>query len=154
MDQATLISLIRESQNALCDDKGNSESVRQVIKNDQFVDERNCLLLEIQEMMRSISLTREAEEFYSSFYKEIVMHSTRFFPGLDDPLCTSQGTKLADNILVLFCHEDKQERVKLDLPPITKRELDGLQYVGGYGVSKLLNRAKSSLTRDGLCLKL
>ena len=83
------------------------------------------------------------EKFYSFFYGKIVINAGTLIPDLPPPMCTLMAKKLGDNVLHYF---KKQKQLPCQKPhsPISAKEMDGLQYLAGYVVSRFLKRIKNS----------
>lgn len=146
INETTLQSLVKESQNALGKDTSSyPDLVCRAVKNYVFEDHEKVLLKEIQKILKNINPRAEVRKFYSSFHSEIIMHSTLFFKRLRAPMCTLLATKLADYILTLFWPTQKSMSFVLNGSTFTEKEMNGIQFVAGYVVSKLLRKAETSV---------
>ena len=85
-----------------------------------------------------------AEQFFMSFYSNIVKYSEKYIQ-LPHPFCVTVATKFGEKLLANF--KRKRNRVVFNDPTkikqITEREMGGLQYVAGYIVTSLINKIKS-----------
>jgi len=84
----------------------------------------------------------DAEKYYKNYYAGIVFCAHSFFPALKMPLPTLLAKRLGDKILGYF----KKPKFGPAIKPseISKREMDSLQYLGGYVVKKILKKTKNS----------
>ena len=101
------------------------------------------LLDQIQPLYNKLQMSSNVEKYYANFRVNIVDKAEEFFdsknyvPGL---VCV----KLCDIIFVEF--KKQQQLSKEDVAPktITATEVDGIQYLAGYVVRKLLKKATKS----------
>ena len=73
------------------------------------------------------------------FYRDIVISCSSYFKGLRPQLCTFVATRLADKVLH-FSHKEPNSTKLSHTNPISEREHNGLQYLAGYVVFKLLKK--------------
>ena len=140
-----LHGLIKFSQEELSTNKCYPETLRESITNYAFWDNGNKLFEQIHQICCGFSENYDAENFYTMFYGKVVMYASTYFPGLGLPMCTLLATKLCDKVLTKLKQNNTTSESKNTLSiNITDRELDGLQYLGGYVVSKLLKKVKNS----------
>ena len=67
-----------------------------------------------------------------------------YFKGLKPQLCTFVATRLADKVLH-FSHKEPNSTKLSHTNPISEREHNGLQYLAGYVVFKLLKKKKKNV---------
>lgn len=98
-------------------------------------------------MVALLRCSCNAEQFYKLYFSSIVVNATKYFHGLKAPMCTLLAQTLADVLLAEIVKKirgDKDDhQVPLKSAPITEMEMDALQYLAGYVVSKLLKKAES-----------
>ena len=80
----------------------------------------------------------DPDSYYGKYQEEIVNVHQKYFQ-MEHPLAGIMLTKLRDTI---FCYINKQEKVIVPPKPITFEEKDGLQYLSGYIIQKLLKNAR------------
>ena len=102
-----------------------------------FRDTDNQLLLAIKKIQENYIKNCDADEYYSVFYTDIVISYSSYFKGLRLQLCTLFATRLVDKKLH-FSHRQHNLTKISHTNPISERELNGLQYLAGYVVFKLL----------------
>ncbi|XP_047142613.1 uncharacterized protein LOC124816919 [Hydra vulgaris] len=76
-------------------------------------------------------------------YSSLVLESDKYFNDLEKPCSTLISTALTDKILYYY-KTSFSENKSIELKPISAKELDGLQYLAGYVLSKFLKKAKNS----------
>ena len=82
--------------------------------------------------------TKDGDGFYSSFYSIIVLNASNYLPELGRPASTLLAQKLADKLFNHFKHP--KEIAGVEVPPVTEKEIGGLQYLAGYVVKKMLKK--------------
>ena len=70
-----------------------------------------------------------------------MISSSSYFKGLRPQLCTLVATRLADKVLH-FSHNEPNSTKLSHTNPISERENNGLQYLAGYVVFKLLKKTE------------
>ena len=82
------------------------------------------------------------ENIYANFYGSIIQNSNSYFSSLEQPLSNLLAKRLCDKLIASRSkpveHDDATQI------EISSRELDGLQYLSGYIISKLLKKSKNS----------
>ena len=96
------------------------------------------LLQMLNQIYNALLKTKDGDGFYSSFYSIVVLNASKYLPELERPTSTLLAQKLADK---LFNHFKPKEIPDVDIPPVTEKEMGGLQYLAGYVVKKMLKKA-------------
>ena len=92
------------------------------------------LLEKIQCIYTDWQENSDPEVFYSNFHNEIVCKSQIYFD-IDYPLAGIATTKLC---YIVFCFLNKRGKSSLTPKTITEVEKDGMQYLAGYVIQKLI----------------
>ena len=132
-----LAELLKEIQDDLSVDECFIPELRDAIKMYNFRDTDNQLLLAIKKIQEKYIKNCDADEYYSVFYGDIVISCSSYFKGLRPHYCTLVATRLADKKLH-FPHRQPNLTKVSHTNPINERKLNGLQYLAGYVVFKLL----------------
>ena len=112
-----------------------------------FIPHENQITIlfeEIKPIYEKFCKSSNAEQFFMSFYSNIVKCSEKYIQ-LPHPLCVTVATRFGEKLLAHF--RRKQNEVVFNDPTnikeITEREMGGLQYLAGYVVTSLINKIKS-----------
>ena len=111
--------------------------VRSTVKNYIFIGNTELLTNEIQKLYNSLCSNSDAEKFYSQFCKLIVMDAKKYFNSLDFPMCALLAARLTDKILAHYSRPADYETV---IKPLTKRDMQALQYLSGYVIHSLVRK--------------
>ena len=98
----------------------------------------DALLQKIQCIYADWQENPDADIFYKGFHNEIVCKSQTYFC-IDYPLAGIATTTLCD---IVFCSFNKRGKSSLPHKPITEVEKDGIQYLAGYVIQKLIKKAE------------
>ena len=142
IDKNILKELTEEAISTLSKDLCYPENLRSKISSSDNIEVSCSLLLQdVQSLFRGLSSKGDAEKYYENYYTNIVFCAEVFFPDLEKPLCTLLAKRLGDKILSYF----KRPTFRPVIKPmeISQRELDSLQYLGGYVVRKILRKTKN-----------
>ncbi|XP_065674680.1 uncharacterized protein LOC136091273 [Hydra vulgaris] len=138
----TLKTLVTEAINTLLSEKYYPDSILDKIS--QYNNEINDVLYnQCNTIYKKLVNSGNGENFYMQTYSTLVKDSEKYFNELEKPCSTLISTTLTDKILYYYkksCSLNKPIEPK----PISAKELDGLQYLAGYVVSKFLKKAKNS----------
>ena len=139
LSQDNVTQLLNEIQEDLSVDECFTPELRDAIKKYNFLDSDNQLLLHIKNIQEKYIKKCDADEYYSVFYSDIVISCSSNFKGLRPQLCTLVATHLVDKVLH-FSHKEPNSTKLSYTNPISDREHNGLQYLAGYVVFKLLKK--------------
>ena len=139
LSQDNLTELLKEIQKDLSVDEYFTLELRDAMKKYNFLDTDNQLLLAIKKLQEKYIKKCDVGEYYSVFYSNIVIKCSSYFKGLRPQLCTLVATRLADKVLH-FSHKEPNSTKLFHTNPISEREHNGLQYLAGYAVFKLLKK--------------
>lgn len=132
--------LLVECQKAISADKCYPANLRSMLENHEIKFNKQ-LIAEIDMICKKLLKTWNAEEYYSSFYANIVMYASTFL-NLEMPMSTLMMKKLAEK---LFYKYKCPKQTAMPQPEgITDREIGGLQYLCGYIVHKFIKKTKNS----------
>ena len=137
-----IFDLVKKTKDELCQNECYPKTMRDTIADCQFQPSKH-LLGELKIAFAILKKYADGEKFYSLFYGKIVINAGTLIPDLPPPMCTLMAKKLGDNVLHYF---KKQKQLPCQKPhsPISAKEMDGLQYLAGYVVSRFLKRIKNS----------
>ena len=99
---------------------------------------------EIYTMYDTFLKNGNLEEYYSSFYQKIHLHSHRYFPKLSKVSAKLLTSKLAHVLLSERKKTHLKENISTDHKELSEREADALNYIGGYILHKLYKKLKNS----------
>jgi len=138
--------LINEAKQRLTENRAFPKKyVREELRDYNFtgISEETEELLNLQNVFKCLAKKRDGEKFYSMFYSTVPLRSTSYFVGLSRNAATLLSTKLADHMLSYSkkqgCTNSSTSGAKL-----TEKEMAGLQYIGGYVLSKLHHKLAQS----------
>ena len=121
---------LKDEVNDFCLELGESTSEFRTVQNlyDSFISKGN------------------SEAFYSKFYGEIVLNSSKYFKGLSQRAATLLATKLADTLLGHAKEGLKKNSAKdvVTTVSLSENELAGMQYLGGYVLQSLHKKHRTS----------
>lgn len=130
--------MINEAKQRLTENRASPKNVREELRDYNFtgISEETEELLNLQNVFKCLAKKRDGEKFYSMFYSTVPLRSTSYFVGLSRNAATLLSTKLADHML---SHSKKQGCTNSSTSgaKLTEKEMAGLQYIGGYVLSKL-----------------
>ena len=104
-----------------------------------FVPHENRITIlfeEVKPIYEKFCKSSNAEQFFMSFYSNIVKCSEKYIQ-LPHPLCITVATRFGEELLARFRRRKQNEVVFNDstnIKEITEREMGGLQYLAGYVV--------------------
>ena len=137
--------MINEAKQRLTENRAFPKNVREELRDYNFtgISEETEELLNLQNVFKCLAKKRDGEKFYSMFYSTVPLRSTSYFVGLSRNAATLLSTKLADHMLSYSkkqgCTNSSTSGAKL-----TEKEMAGLQYIGGYVLSKLHHKLAQS----------
>ena len=136
-----LFESIKDIQKSMSTDECYTEVLRNESKNFEFMMTER-LYLDTRKLFKKLDEKGNGEQFYSNFYSTIVSNAPAYFPDVTSSLATLLSTNLADKIFQFY----KRPQLSVGKQPdqLTKPEFDGLQYLSGYVVHKLMRKAKNS----------
>ncbi|XP_047122388.1 uncharacterized protein LOC101236338 [Hydra vulgaris] len=138
----TIKTLVNESINTLLSEKYYPDIILNKIS--QYINVINDLLYQqCNKIYKKLVKTGNGENFYMETYSSLVLESDKYFNDLKKPCSTLISTALTDKILYYY-KTSFSENKSIELKPISAKELDGLQYLAGYILSKFLKKAKNS----------
>jgi len=150
-----IMELVQKSQAELLENSCYPQALRERIAEHDF-QLTSGLQNELVKAYDILEKHGDAEKFYSFFYGKIVVNAEKLMIGLPVPMSTLLAKHLGDKILYFF------KRLKLlsssKPQPINEKEMDGLQYLCGYVVHKLLKKTwrssncKSETSQSVICL--
>ena len=112
-----------------------------------FIPHENQITIyfeEIKTLCEKFCKSSNSEQFFMSFYSNILKCSEKFIQ-LHHPLCVTLATRFGEKLLAHS--RRKQSEVAFNDPTnikkITEREMGGLQYLAEYVVTSLINKMKS-----------
>ena len=141
MDIDELKELINQACTKISENICYPESVRMqfdVREDIQIMYETLCPA--INNLYSQFQLKRDPEYYYAEFRCNIIEHTESFFPSMEFKFRGVLGIKLCD-VLFVNMQRKKDKNVTNVVKPITKEEYDGLQYLSGYVVQKILKKA-------------
>ena len=136
-----IIEIVKEIQCYISSDECYSEDIRKEVKNFKFMMTEK-LYIDARKLFQKLDETGNGEQFYNSFYNTVVTNSQMYFPDLSDSVATLFCINLADRILNFY--KRPQHVASIQPKQLTKSEFDGLHYLAGYVVHKLLKKLKNS----------
>lgn len=92
-------------------------------------------------LYKALSQNGNAEKFFSEYYSKICSNAKIYFPTFDAKCAALLSTKLGDKIL--YFYKSPQHTVPSQPKALTKPEIDGLQYLAGYVVRKLIKKSRN-----------
>lgn len=137
--------MINEAKQRLTENRAFPKNVREELRDYNFtgISEETEELLNLQNVFKCLAKKRDGEKFYSMFYSTVPLRSTSYFVGLSRNAATLLSAKLADHMLSYSkkqgCTNSSTSGAKL-----TEKEMAGLQYIGGYVLSKLHHKLAQS----------
>ena len=137
--------MINEAKQRLTENRVFPKNVREELRDYNFtgISEETEELLNLQNVFKCLAKKRDGEKFYSMFYSTVPLRSTSYFVGLSRNAATLLSAKLADHMLSYSkkqgCTNSSTSGAKL-----TEKEMAGLQYIGGYVLSKLHHKLAQS----------
>ena len=136
LDITTIKTLLMDTQKSLSENECFTTHLREEIAN--FTSNPSEDLLQIlNQIYNALLKTKDGDGFYSSFYSIVVLNASKYLPELERPASTLLAQKLADK---LFNHFKPKEIPDVEIPPVTEKEMGGLQYLAGYVVKKILKK--------------
>ena len=100
----------------------------------------SALFEECASLYEKLLQTGNAEKFYASFYSNIVANAVDKFPGMLFPSCTTIAIKIVDKLLA-YSGKDCTQSQKHNKKGLSSREVDAIQYLAGYIIKNLLQKA-------------
>ena len=106
----------------------------------------------IKIMYNILATTSNAERYYEQFYCQILSSPT-FFPGLQYILSVELLRTTCDKILGHYKNATGPSKGDLSsLEPITTREIDALEYLGGYVIHNIEKKLTRNKNDEGLVI--
>ena len=138
----TLTSLVSKAKEIIYDDLCWSTQQREIISKFEHIEkEQSILFEEIYKICKDFNKNRNATQFFASYYANVASKSSIFFSNLPRASSTTLAIQLGETVL---CHLTEKNSIDKPNPsPITDREVDGLQYLSGYVIHKLLKKTKA-----------
>lgn len=138
-----ITTLVSKAKECICNDLCWNVEQRDIMsKYCHSEKDLGILFEEVYKICKDFNKNRNATEFFTSYYANVVANASRFFSSLPHASSTTLAIQLGETIL---CHlTEKSKNIAKPKPsPITDREIDGLQYLSGYVIHKLLKKTKA-----------
>ena len=97
------------------------------------------LLEEISKICKDFLENKDPEKFFSSYFSSITASAETFFPNYPSVSSTTVMMQLDE---VIFAKLNKTELTERIPTPISEKEMDGLNYLAGYVIQKLMKKMK------------
>ena len=138
-----LTSLVSKAKEMIYGDLCWNTQQREIISNFYHLEKDLSILFEeIHKISKDFNKNRNAAQFFTSYYANVVSNVSNFFSNLPHASSTTLAIQLGETVL---CHLTEKPEKPNNNPssPITDREVDGLQYLSGYVIHKLLKKTKA-----------
>ena len=138
-----LTESFNQAKGSLLTDECYPESIRMKVGTYAAPSENvYSLYKDVSPLYHEFMKSGNMENFYANFYCSIIQNSNSYFSSLEQPLSNLLAKRLCDKLIA-----SRSKRVQHDDTTqieISSRELDELQYLSGYIISKLLKKSKNS----------
>ena len=106
------------------------------------------LLEEISKICKDFLENKNPEKFFFELLHNIIARAETFFPNYPSVSSTTVMMQLCEVIFVKLNKTEVAERIPT---PISEKEMDGLNYLAGYIIQKLMKKMKKhNLTKGGM----
>ena len=105
-------------------------------------DEILQLYEEVLKICNDFHENRDPEKFFASYFSNITARANSFFPNYPQLSSSTLMMQLGD---IIFYRLKKPEVSVKTTTPISEKEIDGLYYLTGYVIQKLLKKVKNSV---------
>ena len=100
------------------------------------------LFEEVLKICKDFNENKDPEKFFASYFSDITARAKFFFPNHPQISSSTLMMQLGD---IIF-HRLRKPEVSVKTPtPISEKEIDGLNYLAGYVIQKLLKKVKNSI---------
>jgi len=100
------------------------------------------LFYDTRKVFEKLDKSGNSERFYADYFSLIASKPAVYFPDLKHQMATLLSMRLADNLLAFYRSPEQSAQ---DPPnPLTKPEIDALEYLSGYVVFKMLKKMRNS----------
>lgn len=136
MDCSILDNMLKKSVTTASQDTCLSEDIESFTYN---MEEVEYLLKTILPICNNFIRNKSAEKYFGTFYGNLVAKSSIFFSSNDSITSSSVLLNLCED---LFKKMTEKPSVHIVATPILEKEIDGLYYLGGYVIHKLLKKVQ------------
>ena len=143
LDNVVLIDLLRKAVEVVSKDECWSLTTRSCITNFSYIVDGK-LVDKVYNICETFLDSDDPEKFFELFFCEITAKANEFFPDLPLAPATTVMMQLGETVFsyLKFGNTSSSENVAA---PISKCEIDALQYLSGYVVHKFLKKTKNNL---------
>lgn len=134
--------LVKKTQLKISNDMGYPQEIRDEILKDIQINQRDLLLEKVTCCCSEWKEKGDPDEFFSFFFDLIICEASQFFP-LDYHLAGLLAVKLRD-VMFSFLSNQNETDDYTSCNGMTSEEMDGLQYLAGYVIQKLIKSAKKN----------
>ena len=144
LDGSSLHDLIKKAITELEKDLCYPKEIR-----DDFKHYKNQVsvyfMKEAQEIFKILEKSGNVGRFLDRFFDAFALDSCTYFPSLCFPAATLLITRLGEKIVHFYKtpQDEPDEKKKNPIKPISRVEMDALQYLSGYVVRKLVKKARN-----------
>ena len=138
-----LDNLVKDTIKSLVLDNCYLHEHREELRNYKFII-TECLYHDARKLFQKLDEDGNTEKFYSSYFSIITSNPLKYFPSLSHQMATLLSIRLADHLLEHY--KQPQQSVQNQPRFLSKPEINGLQYLAGYVIHKMLKKFKINNT--------
>lgn len=143
LDHGSLYNLVKKAISELENDLCYPKEIRDNFKcyNNQL---NESFIKEAKNEFEILEKSGNVGKFLDSFLDSFALDACTYFPTLTFPAATLLVTKLGEKIVCFYkTPESEPPKENVVIKPISKVEIDALQYLAGYVVRKLIKKARN-----------
>ena len=139
--------MVTKTKKKIADNRAYPSELQEVFRND-ITCHTELLLEKIKVIHNEWQEHADADVFFSKYQTVIINHATDYFQ-MDSHLAGLIAVKLRD---ITFSFFNSKSQLIISPKPITPEERDGLQYLAGYVIQKLIKNVKKCKTTPSCVL--
>ena len=143
LDNVVLMDLLNKAAEMVSKDECWSLSTRNCVSNCSYIVDGK-LFDKVFSICETFHDSDDPEKFFELFFSEITAKANDFFPGLPLAPATTVMMQLGETVFSYLKFGDTSTSGDTVTTPISKCEIDALQYLSGYVVHKFLKKTKNN----------